>query len=70
MEPEPPDTSVTLLDRLRRGGEPAAWDRFARLYTPLLRAWAVRQGFQDADAADLTQDVLLKLVHELPAYAR
>ncbi len=29
-------TSVSLLERLQRPDEPAAWDRFADLYTPLL----------------------------------
>jgi RNA polymerase sigma-70 factor (ECF subfamily) len=61
-------TSPTLLAKLRQPNQPAAWERFVRLYAPLLFVWARRQGFQEADAQDLVQEVLLKLVRELPAY--
>jgi RNA polymerase sigma-70 factor, ECF subfamily len=65
-----PSTSLTLLDRLRAPGHTDAWNRFVQLYRPLLHTWAKRQGLQDADAADLTQEVLVKLMSELPHYAR
>ncbi|MCI0700216.1 MAG: sigma-70 family RNA polymerase sigma factor [Planctomycetia bacterium] len=65
-----PSTSLTLLDRLRLPHQPDAWERFVKLYTPLLRDWARRQGFQEADAEDLTQEVLVKLTNELPHYNR
>ena len=63
-----PTTSLTLLDRLRRPGHPDAWDRFVRLYAPLLVRWAHLQGFQNADAEDLAQTVLVKLIRLLPGY--
>jgi RNA polymerase sigma-70 factor (ECF subfamily) len=63
-------TSLTLLARLRQPNQPEAWARFANLYTPLLLTWAKRQGFQEADARDLAQDVLVKLVRQLAAYQR
>jgi RNA polymerase sigma-70 factor (ECF subfamily) len=63
-------TSLTLLDRVRGPADPVAWDRFVRLYTPLLLRWAERDGLQSADAADLAQEVLVKLLRALPAYRR
>jgi len=63
------DTSPTLLERLRRPGEEAAWARFVELYTPLLYYWACRAGLQQADAADLVQDVLTTLVRKLPEFS-
>src|SRR5580692_8231743 len=65
-----PTTSLTLLDRLRRPGQTDAWDLFVRLYAPLLLHWAELQGFQEADAEDLSQTVLLKLIRLLPGYER
>jgi RNA polymerase sigma-70 factor (ECF subfamily) len=62
------DTPVSLLERLRRPGEQAAWDRFVELYTPLLCDWARRLGLQESDAADLVQDVLTVLVEKLPQF--
>jgi RNA polymerase sigma-70 factor (ECF subfamily) len=61
-------TSATLLDQLRQANQPEAWARFVQLYSPLLLYWAARQGFREADAEDLVQEVLVKLVRELPAY--
>ena len=63
-------TSPTLLEKLRQSEDSAAWERFVRLYTPLMLHWARRQGFQPADGADLTQDILLKLFRLLPTYER
>jgi RNA polymerase sigma-70 factor (ECF subfamily) len=62
-------TSVTLLDRLRRPGQPDAWARFVELYTPLLLHWAGRLGLQPHDAADLVQEVFVALVQKLPAFS-
>src|SRR5262249_46306355 len=36
----------------------AAWQEFVELYAPLVYGYARRQGLQDADAADLSQEVL------------
>ncbi len=61
-------TSVSLLHRLRQGAHPRDWQRFVQLYTPLLFRWARRAGAQDADAADLVQEVLTLLLHKLPTF--
>lgn len=61
-------TSISLLDRLRRTDDSTAWTRFCELYAPLLYRWAGRLGLQDADAADLVQDVFGKLLVKLPEF--
>jgi RNA polymerase sigma-70 factor (ECF subfamily) len=62
-------TPASLLERLRRPGEPEAWGRFVQLYTPLLYHWARRLGLSRDDAADLVQEVLTLLVQKLPQFA-
>lgn len=62
-------TSHTLLRAVQVGPESPAWQRFVALYTPLLRRWALGRGFQPADAEDLVQEILLKLLGALPGYA-
>jgi RNA polymerase sigma-70 factor (ECF subfamily) len=47
-----------LLARIRDPKDGRAWAEFVDLYAPLVYGYARRQGLQDADAADLTQDVL------------
>jgi RNA polymerase sigma factor (sigma-70 family) len=53
-----PTTRASLLVRLRDARDDEAWRQFVRLYAPLVYQFARRKGLQDADAADLTQDVL------------
>jgi RNA polymerase sigma-70 factor (ECF subfamily) len=62
-------TPASLLDRLRQPAEPEAWERFVALYAPLIYSWGRRAGLQDADAADLVQDVLATLVRALPSFS-
>ncbi len=63
-------TSVSLLDRLRDGTDPLAWERFARMYTPILAIWSRRLGLQPDDANDLVQDVFVLLMRKLSLYRR
>jgi RNA polymerase sigma factor (sigma-70 family) len=53
-----PPTRASLLVRLRDQRDEAAWAQFVDLYAPLLYGYARKQGLQDADAADLSQEVL------------
>jgi RNA polymerase sigma-70 factor (ECF subfamily) len=62
------ETSVSLLERLRKEPDPASWRRLVDLYTPLIRGWLCRHGLQTADADDLVQDVLGVIVRELPQF--
>jgi DNA-directed RNA polymerase specialized sigma24 family protein len=52
-----PQTRLSLLVRLRDPRDAQAWGDFVELYAPLVYRQARRAGFQDADAADVTQDV-------------
>ena len=51
-------TRLSLLVRLRDARDGGAWSQFVELYAPLVFGFARKHGLQDADAADLTQDVL------------
>src|SRR5438094_9783703 len=55
---ESPPTRVSLLVRLRDGEDRDAWGQFVQLYAPAIYGFARGRGLQDADAADLMQDVL------------
>jgi RNA polymerase sigma-70 factor (ECF subfamily) len=64
-----PDTSPSLLDRLRRDPDAAGWEQLVRLYEPFIRRWLADPALA-ADADDLTQDVLAVVVRELPQFER
>lgn len=63
---ESPTTRLSLLVRLRDVEDDKAWADFVRLYAPLVYRLARKYGLQDADAADLSQDVLRSMVQALP----
>ena len=52
-----PKTRLSLLLRLRDPRDSQAWGHFVEIYAPLVYSQARRAGLQDADAADITQDV-------------
>jgi len=55
---ESPATRASLLVRLRDGDDADAWQEFVHLYAPVIYGFARKRGLQDADSADLMQDVL------------
>src|SRR5262245_45883706 len=62
------DTPTSLLERLHHAADPRDWNRFVRLYTPLLLYWARQAALQEADADDLVQEVLTQLLRKLPEF--
>src|SRR5687767_1903259 len=53
-----PETRPSLLVRIRDARDHAAWGEFVEVYAPLVHAYARSRGLQDADAADVAQEVL------------
>lgn len=62
-------TSISLLNRLT-GPKPdeADWERLVDLYAPLVFLCGKKNGFNDADADDLVQEIMQKLIIELPKF--
>ena len=60
-----PLTRASLLVQLRDGTNHAAWQEFAKLYGPVIYGFARKRGLQDADAADLMQDVMRSISHAI-----
>ena len=51
-------TRASLLVRIREASDGEAWGSFSRIYGPIIYQFGKRLGMQEADAADLVQDVL------------
>ena len=59
-------TSITLLGRVQRDPtDQAAWEEFVRRYGPRIFHWCRKWDLQEADAQDVTQNVLTKLAVKL-----
>ena len=61
-------TRASLLVRIRDPKDGLAWSEFVRLYTPLLHSYGMKNGLQDADAADLAQDTLRLVFRAAPEF--
>ncbi len=53
-----PSTRVSLLVRIRDAQDADSWRQFVGVYAPLVYGYARRRGLQEADAEDVTQEVL------------
>jgi DNA-directed RNA polymerase specialized sigma24 family protein len=51
-------TRASLLLRLRETHNAAAWEQFVEIYTPIIFGFCRNQRLQDADAADVSQEVM------------
>jgi RNA polymerase sigma factor (sigma-70 family) len=54
-----PETRASLLLRLRDPLDQSAWETFLQIYQPLMIRLARSRGIQDADARDISQEVLM-----------
>lgn len=63
-----PLTHHSLLIRLHDAEDRAAWDEFYAVYQPLIFRLARARGFQDADANEVVQEVLLKVSRSIGTY--
>jgi RNA polymerase sigma-70 factor (ECF subfamily) len=62
-------TSITLLGRLQQNpGDSQAWSEFVQRYGKVIFGWCRHYGLQEADAEDVTQNVLLRLAEKMPAF--
>lgn len=59
--PEFPETSHSLIARVKDLGDGAAWAEFLGIYQPVVFRMARRRGLQDADAQDVMQQVFLSI---------
>jgi RNA polymerase sigma-70 factor (ECF subfamily) len=64
-------TSVSLLDRLRAAqADDPDWLRLEQIYQPLIRRWLGRVPGLGDESADLTQEVFLVMVRDIPRFER
>src|SRR5262245_23266468 len=62
-----PSTSPSIVDVLGRGDWSAKdWTKFFGRYRDVILWWCHQRGLQHADAEDLTQKILVKLVKKMP----
>ena len=63
-------TSLTLLEELRLGADPNAWELFSQLYRDPILHWAKLANLDEADAEDVTQEVLLTIYRNIRNFSR
>jgi RNA polymerase sigma-70 factor (ECF subfamily) len=63
------ETSAHLISRIRDGKDTSAWGRFVYVYEPLVLSVCRKHGLQQADAADLVQDVFAAVARAMPRFS-
>src|SRR3954451_11650502 len=64
-----PTTHVALLTRLRQDpSDQAGWDEFVERYGRHIYRWCRNRNLQDADAEDVTQNILAKLTQKMRTF--
>ncbi len=63
-----PTTRPSLLVRLRDPMDGRAWSEFVEIYNPLIHRLARQRGLQEADAADLAQEVFRAVANAIERY--
>lgn len=61
-------TRASLIVRLRDPENSAAWEQFVALYTPLIYWFCCRRGLQEADAADVSQEVMRAVARAMESF--
>lgn len=65
-----PDTNESLIVQVKDCDDQAAWERFEKLYRPVIFRIARAKGLQHCDALDLVQQVLLSVSVAIPRYEK
>jgi RNA polymerase sigma-70 factor (ECF subfamily) len=61
-------TGSVLLLLLGNPTDPQCWNAFVERYAPKIYGWCRQRGLQEADAQDVTQEVLTQLVQKLQMF--
>jgi len=64
------DTSMSLLDAVKKDRDGLAWQRLVDVYAPLIRGWLRRYSTAEHDLDDLVQEVLAVVVRRMPEFER
>ncbi len=60
-----PETSQSLIARIKDLADEAAWNEFLAIYRPVIYRMALRRGLQDADAQDVAQRVCISITQAI-----
>ena len=63
-----PETRHSLLRRLRDRADASAWSEFCSIYEPVIYRFAKRFHLQDADAREVSQEVLLVISRKVEMF--
>ena len=65
---DPQDTPLSLVAALCTSFSETAWASFVDRYAPAIFHWIQSHGLQDSDAADVTQEVMLKILRSIRTF--
>jgi RNA polymerase sigma factor (sigma-70 family) len=61
-------TNLSLLLRIRDSSDSRSWQEFAEVYGRVIRGYCARRGLQEADADDVSQEVLAQVARSIGTF--
>ena len=68
MSQESNETRRSLILRIRDVDDDQAWSEFIDIYTPVVFRFLRRRGLQDADASDVSQEVMRSVAQAIDSF--
>jgi len=68
MQADTQSTRASLLLQLRDARNAEAWEQFAEIYSPIVFGFCRNQGLQEADAADVCQEVMRAVARSMEKF--
>ena len=65
-----PETRESLIAQIRNPEDQDAWEKFVKIYRPVVTRIAIKRGLQPADAQDLSQKVLISVAGAIHRYQK
>ena len=64
------ETSLTLLQSIKKSSDRESWQTLNDLYSPMIRRWLKNANVRFADEDDLLQEVFLTVAEKIPTFER
>ncbi len=64
------ETSLSLLQSIKRDGNRESWDLLNQIYSPMIRRWLKRSNVRQADVDDILQEVFVTVVQKIESFER
>lgn len=64
------ETSLTLLQSIKKKGDRESWELLSQIYSPMIRRWLQKSSIRMADEDDVIQEVFVTVLEKIQGFER